>query len=195
MILGIDPSLTGCGWCIMKREGRMWRIVDKGIIKTKPMTNKMKIYKSNDDARRIREIFEVLSAKVDEYNIELAVSESPHGGGKSASAVKGMAFATAIVACLAESHDLGLLMVQATQSKKHMCGKSNASKEEMQKAVAAIYPELAKEFISAKSKSGFTGDFEDIADSISAVHTVEKEPSVIMAGKTGGPVKFPVKGP
>jgi Holliday junction resolvasome RuvABC endonuclease subunit len=167
----------------MKREGRMWRVVDKGIIKTKPMTNKMKIYKSNDDARRIREIFEVLSAKVKEYDIQLTVSESPSGGGKSASAVKGMAFATAIVACLAEAHDLALLMIQARESKKRMCGKATASKEEMQKAVAAIYPELGKEFASAKSKSGYTGDFEDIADAISAVITAEKDPAVVMAGK------------
>lgn len=186
MILGIDPSLTCCGWSIMKKEGRLWRPIEQGVVKTAPLTKKMKIYKSNDDARRIREIFDVLSAKVVQYNIELTVSESPSGGGKSASAVKGMAFATAIVACLASAHDLALVMVQARASKLHMCGKANASKEEMQKAVAMLYPEMAAMYTSERSKSGFTGDFEDIADAISAIHTAEHDPAVVMAGKMDG---------
>jgi Holliday junction resolvasome RuvABC endonuclease subunit len=182
MILGIDPSLTGCGWSVMKKEGRLWKVIDKGIIKTAPETKKKRIYKADDDARRIREIFDTLSEVVDKYDIPLAVSESPSGGGKSASAVKGMAFATAIVACLASAHDLALVMVTAQASKKYNCGKSTASKEEMQNAIVKLYPDLGVEFKSNKSKSGFLGDFEDIADSICAVLACQQEPSVIMAG-------------
>lgn len=193
MILGIDPSLTGTGWCIMKREGRLWRVVDKGILKTKPETKQKRIYKADDDARRIRFIFEGLSDAVEKYDVPLLVTEAPSGGGKSASAVKGMAFATAIVACLAEAHDLAMVTVTAQASKKHMCGKRNASKEEMQRAVAKLYPALGIEFKSNKSNSGFTGDFEDIADAISAIHTAEKDPAVVMAGVASANRKFPVK--
>jgi Holliday junction resolvasome RuvABC endonuclease subunit len=178
----------------MRKEGRLWKVIDKGILKTKPETKKKRIYKADDDARRIRFIFEGLSDVVHKYEIPLAVTEAPSGGGKSASAVKGMAFATAIVACLAEAHDLALVTVTAQASKKHNCGKATASKEEMQKAVAKLYPALGIEFASNKSRSGFTGDFEDIADSICAVHTAEKDPAVVMAGASSiqRKKKFPV---
>jgi Holliday junction resolvasome RuvABC endonuclease subunit len=194
MILGIDPSLTGTGWCVMQKESGVWKVVDKRILKTSPATKKKRIYKADDDARRIRYIFEGLTDVVQKYSIPLVVTEAPSGGGKSASAVKGMAFATAIVACLAEAHDLALVTVTAQASKKHNCGRATASKEEMQKAVAQRYPALGVEFASGKSKSGYTGDFEDIADSICAVHTAEKDPAVVMAGMASSPVKkkFPV---
>ena len=183
MILGIDPSLTGTGWCIMQKKTTDWEIIDKGILKTAPEKGKRKIYKCDDDARRIRYIFEGLTGLIGKYGIQVCVTEAPSGGGKSASAVKGMAFATAIVACLAEAHQLALVTVTARASKKHNTGKANASKTEMQNAVVALFPILGEEFFSARAENGFTGDFEDIADSICAVLTVEKEPAVVMGAK------------
>ena len=167
----------------MDKKNGEWNVIDGGIIKTKPEHKKRNIYKSNDDARRIRMIFKVLAKIVKDNNIEVAVSESPSGGGKSASAVKGMAFATAIVACLAESEQLAMVFVTARQSKLASCNKANASKTEMQHAVAKRFPEFAKQYESKKSASGYKGDFEDIADSICAVLTAEDEPAVVMASK------------
>ena len=183
MILGVDPSLTGCGWCLMDKENGNWRVVDGGIIKTSNETKKRRIYKADDDSRRIREIFKVLSRVVIENDIEVLVSEQPSGGGKSASAVKGMAFATAIVACLAEAHKLAMVTVTARSSKKATTGKANASKTEMQKAVAERFPEFAEDYKSTRSANGFKGDFEDIADSICAIITAEDEPAVVMGCK------------
>ena len=186
MILGIDPSLTGTGWSVMERGDSGWEIVETGILKTSPVNKKAKIYKADDDARRIRYVFEGLAKIVVKYRIEVAVSEMPSGGGKSASAVKGMAFATAIVACLAESWSLALVTVTARDSKMHNCRKANASKTEMQNSVAVQFPDLAAQFHSSRSANGYTGDFEDIADSICAVLTVVKDPAVVMGSRKQG---------
>lgn len=183
MILGIDPSLTSTGWCLMSKHNGEWLVLKTGAIKTKRENKKRGIYVADDDTRRVRDIFRALTDLVIAHGIEVVVAEMPHGGAQSAVSAKGLAFATAIVACVVEAHSLALVAVTAQDSKKHLCGKRDASKIEMQQAIAKKYPALGTEYYSAQAKkTGFRGEFEDIADSIAAVLCAEREPSVVMAG-------------
>jgi len=179
VVLGLDPSLTCTGWCIMLPASGGWDVVASGAIQTKPENKKRGIYKSSDDARRIAHITDKLKAIIDDYEPLVVVSEQPSGGGKSSSAVKGMAFATAIVTCITALLELPLLEVPAKDSKKRVGGCANASKAKMQKEIAAMFPGVADKYKSARSKTtGFKGEFEDIADAIAAVITVENDPVI-----------------
>ena len=180
MIFGVDPSLTNSGWCVMDKKDGKWVIIEAGSVKTESLKKKMRIYQADDDARRIRDIFDELCRVVDKYDLKVMVAESPSGGGKSAKAVKGMAFATAIIACVASAKGLALVLVTAQASKKFNCGRNNASKDEMQRKVAELYPDFASQYYSSRSANGFSGIFEDIADAVCAVHAAEREPAVMM---------------
>jgi len=173
-VMGIDPSFTCTGWSIFVVEKGRWKVVDTGAVKTEAQNKKLGIYKTDDDQRRIMLIMDELTRVARKYELAAIVSEQPAGGGKSSSAVKGMAFATCMVTCLANFFEIGLVCVPAGKSKKFNCGTRNASKQQMQDHVASVYPEIADQY-RAKTKTGFKGEFEDIADSICAVLAAHDE--------------------
>ncbi len=161
--LAIDPSLCNTGWVVV----HSWDIVvDHGVIATKPQRKAGS--RAKDNSRRVAEIYRQLRVKMVEYDVGRIFSEQPSGGSKSAKANTAMGLASAVVSCLATQYDVPLEIVTARQTKESLTGDPNASKGEMMRHAAMIYPAVAKQYPSRKAGKPYADKFEHVADAIAA---------------------------
>lgn len=74
------------------------------------------------------------------------VVETPTAGAKGARANRCMGMATGIIACIAdywrENYSCMSKWIQPRESKKHLLGRANASKDDMEAAVRALWPDF-----------------------------------------------------
>lgn len=95
-IFGIDCGFVAPGFAIVETEP-MRLIHGECLITTAFKKVKRKdTYKSDDDARRMVEVSDKIAEIVDLFKPDMAVLELPSAGGKSSSAVKGMAIGAAV---------------------------------------------------------------------------------------------------
>lgn len=163
--LALDVALTNTGAAFFDEN---MELKDTAIIKTKKSQDK-KILKSIDQMNRIFEICDDLDHLVELHTPQIIVAELPTGGGHSSSAVEGMSIGKTIVCCYSNLRQIPLIPLTPTQVKK-VTGDRTASKEKMQIWAARRYPVLRQAYRSDRSKHGFTGDFEHVADAIGAYH-------------------------
>lgn len=152
MLMSIDIGFGACGWSVWEKG----QIVANGLIVTQPGRRKRK---SEDNVDRVAQISCALKDIIEQHKIKALVAELP-GGSKSASALAKMTMATAVVATIAAILGLPVEWTTALEGKQAVCGKKNASKEEVCEAIKEKYPKV--EFPVAKAK------FEHIADSAAA---------------------------
>ena len=175
-ICGLDVSLNNTGVVVM--EGNPWQIIHTQCISTKPEHKKRRIYKTDDTIRRIKYIVGELTTIMDTYSPKIIVAELPVGGGQSASAVEAMAISKAVIATFSlmyKGQGLPLLAVNPMDIKKKIGGRKDASKDDIQAKIVEAFPNLRAEWESTRSKSGFLGTFEHVADSIGAVLVSEDD--------------------
>ena len=165
-ILTNDPSFTAWGWAIVNEVGD---VVDAGCIKTAPDYKKKRIRKSDDRVQRAREIISRLYNLVDEYKVDLILTELPHGSQNAQAAVM-IGIVTGILATLSYSRDIPIEYYSEQDSKKALLGKKAATKEEMIKAID-------KQYEVAWTKVGYAD--EAIADAL-AIHYVASQQSEIL---------------
>ena len=134
-ILANDPSFTGWGWVVVNMKGN---VVDVGCIKTESESKKRRIRKGDDTVRRIGEINEQLSKVISENNVQIILSELPHGS-QSASAAVMIGAVAGIMQTMADCKGLPIDWYGESDAKKHLLNKRSATKEETIKAISKIY--------------------------------------------------------
>jgi len=164
VVLGIDVGYCNTGLLTFTFEDGKWVASRGKVISTSSEKKKRNLYAADDTIRRIGELVRGVRSEFEEVRPAAIAVELPHGGGQSASAIKSMGIATAIVACIVEFTNTPAAYVTPTMVKVALTGKKAASKEECIAGFAKVYPDIASCFTSKRSKSGYDGKFEHIAD-------------------------------
>lgn len=138
LVLGIDPGFASLGWCRfgLGKTPQDDLVLGMGVIRTDKSAKKVNVLASNDNHRRICEIFKVLFPLAQEVVMFAAESQSwPRNA--SSSAKVGMAWG--VISSLSELLGVPLLQMSPQALKKSVCGKKTASKEEIAAALIERY--------------------------------------------------------
>lgn len=158
----IDAGFTNLGWAVAElKRGTQERVLAFGVEKTKKHQSGSKLV-TIDNVHRIRCLARVLEEVQDAYEPKAWFMELPNSGGKSSAAIKGMAFALAMLATWAEVRKIPCEMMIPTQTKKACIGKSGASKAEVEEFIRDTYKD-------PKGENWFHAN-EHVFDALSALY-------------------------
>ena len=167
VVIGLDPGFANLGYSVVTWHKAMLHVIDAGVLHTKKSNKKAKVLASEDNFDRARELARELRKFYVRYDVVAICAESMSFPRQASVAAK-MAMAWGVIADLCE--DKGTALVQATPQriKKALCPhlKKGASKEDVQKAACALYPEAAAKINLLKK-----GDWEHAADALAAIIT------------------------
>lgn len=166
VILTNDPSITAWGYAVVNHKGE---IIECGCIKTEPQQKKRRIRKGDDSVRRISEIVQALLRVIKDYEVNLLLSELPHGS-QNASAAVMVGVVTGIIQTLSDSLEIPVEWYSEQDTKKTCLGKKSATKDEMIQAIAKLYD---VPWTKVKYRD------EAIADAIAVYHTATKQSDII----------------
>jgi crossover junction endodeoxyribonuclease RuvC len=135
VILGIDPGLdrTGYGAIEWERVGQ-YRLREGGVIRTSS---------ADPLAARVGQIYEQIVELLDEFKPAALAIEQLYAHYKHPRTAILMGHARGAVLLAAWQRDVRVIHLAATTIKKHITGAGHASKQQMQRAVAAAF-RLAK---------------------------------------------------
>jgi len=133
-----DPSLTAWGWVVLACNKKETNIVDCGCIRTGAENKKRRIRKGDDTIRRISEINHELLRIITKYDVELLLSELPHGS-QNASAAVMIGVVTGIVQTIADTKNIPVEWYSEQDAKKSITGRRSVSKEEMIQTINKFY--------------------------------------------------------
>jgi Holliday junction resolvasome RuvABC endonuclease subunit len=153
MLLALDVGFKNMGWVLIDKGV----IKNCGVITTEKSKNKQ-CRVADDRAWRSAELATKLDDLLRDQFVDGIVAEAPSGGAQNARAMAMMNMGLAIVSCVAALREVPIEWSTPQEGKKAMCGKNNASKEEMMQAARDLYPG----YMFPKA----AGTFEHIADAI-----------------------------
>lgn len=166
-ILSCDPSIRAWGWSVINEDGN---IIDCGCIKTEPSAKKLKIRKGDDRTRRVSEINTQLLNIISKYDIQLIISEQPHGSQSAVSAIM-IGIVLGVLQTLSNSFDIPIEWYSEGDCKNNLLGKRNASKNEVKQKINTLFPKVKWTNIGYKD--------EAIADSLAVYHLAKYTSSII----------------
>ena len=133
IILGLDPSLSSCGWGSVRAEGHRLAHVANGQIKTKA---------SLQLATRLAELADALEAIVAEHRPAAAAAEEVFVNKNPASTLK-LAQARGVALMCAARGGLEVGEYAPSMVKKAVVGTGGASKEQVHAMIAMLLPGAA----------------------------------------------------
>jgi Holliday junction resolvasome RuvABC endonuclease subunit len=166
VILANDPSFTAWGWAAVTPDGR---ILETGCIKTESKSKKLRIRKGDDRVRRTSEICLELLRAIHEYDVDLIVSELPHGS-QNASAAVMIGIVIGILQTIAETENIAIEWYSEADAKQCLLGKQSATKKEMIDVITKLY-EVPWTGIGYKD--------EAVADCLAVFHVAREQSSMI----------------
>lgn len=181
-VLGLDPGFASFGWALLFLGAHAGddRVVLGGVIHTEKSAKKRSVRASDDNVRRTRELIAELTALYDEHEPVAFAAESFSPPRNSGTAAK-VAFAWGSVTTIAYlSNDVPILQCSPQELKLAVVGAKTASKEEIEAALAARYPE-AREHLGAIAQ----GDREHVWDAIGSAHACLDTEVVRLARRMG----------
>lgn len=99
-------------------------------------------YRANNDARRIHESSVAICEFLAKHKPNVVVVEQPSSGGKSANAVKGMAFAAAQIVAILVALKLKAVYINPRMNKIASTGNPNAEKPEVIAGVSRVWKSI-----------------------------------------------------
>ena len=142
-ILGIDCGFSAPGLAVVEFDAfpdlSRSRVIDVGCIITESRKDG-RIYKAWDDARRIREVVDLLLRFVDRHKLNMVVMELPISGARDANAIKGMAFSLAMFVAAVHTMEITTTYVTPHQNKLATTGHKFGDKSLIIKRVQEIWP-------------------------------------------------------
>jgi Holliday junction resolvasome RuvABC endonuclease subunit len=137
-VMGVDCGFGAMGVVILDSDET---IIDAASICTQPDSKKLRIRKSDDDARRCEVLARGLRDIILLYKPKAMFVELPSAGAKSARAAHAMGMSKGIIATVAQLLDIPVSYYLPHDSKRAAAGANNASKEEVQAAVCRRWPD------------------------------------------------------
>jgi len=154
-ILTIDPGYAALGYALLDATAKFDRVVAMGVVRTKVSANK-RILKNEDSFARMRhmgEELERLTGRGTENSIRAMVFESlslPQQTSKQLAVKIGMPYG--LLAQLAATMNIPVVMVTPQRVKNAVCGADNASKQ-------AVEAAMRKRFLPVKVHGGAINAF------------------------------------
>lgn len=150
-LMGIDPGLAhlGVAVCEFAPIGiRVIREVNSSddaeptpvmyCLETEKSDKKLAVKASDDNTRRARELFVQLEAIVREHEVKAICTEAMSFP-RSSSAAHKMGISWGVIVALSCLFDLPIVQASPKQVKQSVCGRADASKEDVQRALSAAY--------------------------------------------------------
>lgn len=174
-LLAIDPSLTATGFAVLELGAETERCVDVGFVKTAPDGKGRHVYAADQDGARIDEIAAELIRLLRIHGPDVVACEAP-AGSQHAKSAKALGLAYGVCRGVLRTFGLTPLMVQAHHAKKAAAGSLSASKDEVQAAMRARFPEA--DITGTKPRQ------EAIADALAVACSVLEEPGLRATRRT-----------
>jgi crossover junction endodeoxyribonuclease RuvC len=121
IILGIDPSTKGTGWCILKDD----ELVTYGILSFKQDTDRGEV---------LDLIYKGITKILEEYEPEVVVCEDQFVG-KNVKTYGTLKEVVGVIRMAVYHNHVPMILYPPTTVKKTVCGKGNAPKEDVAKYV------------------------------------------------------------
>jgi crossover junction endodeoxyribonuclease RuvC len=147
-VLGVDPGLANFGWTVVKFEGSTETLIDMGVVRTEKSDKKKGVLASDENFDRTREIAKVVIDLCEQYQVAAICAEAMSYPRSSSAAAK-MAMTWGILATISQIRTIPFTQASPQQIKKFLCGKKDASKEEVEAVVLKRWPNAA-EILDAK---------------------------------------------
>lgn len=194
MLISLDIAFKNIGWTVWDKK----KPVAAGVIQTEKTTKKSTRV-CDDNAYRCSLAATELKSIIREWNIDGIIGESPTGS-QSAAASKSAGLAIGLIATTACLLNLPIEFCTPDSVKKAVCGKKNASKDEIMDKIIDLYGgkktiktiEVTKGKRAGKTSECVTykflgsvwpgGTFEHIADSCGAYMALQNDNLVRMFG-------------
>ena len=138
--LTLDPGFAALGWGVVQRQRDVDTVVEMGVVKTQKAKKKQRILANEDNFMRGRQAAEKIVTLVRYYNVDLLTFESlsmPMKASKSNLVKIGTPYGMLIM--LSVMRDLAVVMSTPQHIKKTICGRINASKEEVRDAMLVMF--------------------------------------------------------
>lgn len=176
-IIAIDAGFARTGWAVLCNggHGANWKVMRSGSIPTEKSKKKKGLYAAHDDARRMMEASAILHDRAlisKNSNRTGAVIELPHGGARSADALKKMAAASAMVVSVMSILRIPCEFYTPDETRIAGGGRKTASKAEIVSNMQIAFPEA--------NISGVIPHKEAIADAL----------ATFLAAKNGNIIKM-----
>jgi crossover junction endodeoxyribonuclease RuvC len=142
-VLGIDPGFASIGYSVVDVLEDRLAVISMGVIRTEKSSKKTGIRASDDNLNRAKEISRELATLIDHHHITVICAETMSYP-RNASAAAKMAMCWGVLATLADRYNLPITQASPQEIKKAVCGKKDASKEEVQEAVRTMFPVTAE---------------------------------------------------
>lgn len=136
-VLAHDPSFTAWGYAVV-RNGR---VINAGCIKTDPEAKKRRIREGDDRVRRIKEINDALLALIKDHDVNMMVSELPHGSQNAKAAIM-MGIVAGIVQTIGDCLGVAVDWFSEADAKKALLGRKASTKDEVISAVKDQYSDV-----------------------------------------------------
>jgi crossover junction endodeoxyribonuclease RuvC len=146
IIVGIDPGFANIGYAVVQVESWGEKLLDLGVIQTEKSNNKRKVFASDDNLRRAREIsarLKQIIVRDGALKVAALCVESMSFPRNAANAAK-VAMCWGCIATFSQLYGLPLVQSSPQEIKKKLCGDKTASKEEVAAAVTRRYANAPK---------------------------------------------------
>lgn len=156
-VLGLDPGFANIGYAITRLTAEGLEPVALGLIQTKKSDKKLNVLSADDNFRRGKEIARALKKLVETppggTGKFIAICAERQSFPRNASAAAKVAMCWGILCLLAVDTGLPFISASPQEIKKHLCGKANASKEEIQIACIRSFKTNITELVEGITKS------------------------------------------
>ncbi len=143
VLIGIDPGLGSLGFSALfiAPDGVTLRVDDLGAFETQKSTKKQHVLATEDNLRRARDLAvflgKLFARHGDDRNQVVAVCAEAMSWPRNAGSSAKIGIAWGVLASVAWTARLPILQASPQAVKKELCGRRDASKEEIQEAVMA----------------------------------------------------------
>jgi len=185
MILSLDQSIASTGFIVAKNG----TVFDHGVIVTKAEKKKRNIGDMDDKCRRINYIISAIHKLIKTHKIKAIVCEEYAGYSQSKSAADGLATSRTIIVAISNLLEIPMIFIPAVDAKEELTGKKSASKLDMIEAAAKELNDTFEVYKSSRSKSGWDGKTEHVADAYGIYLAARKNQNIQFIEKQFGKFK------
>lgn len=169
-LLGLDPGFANIGWAVLEL-GPTNKLVACGVFRTEKSDKKRQVGASDDNLRRSREITAEFQRLIERFSVSAICAESMSFP-RNASAAAKVAMCWGIVGALTHLRQLPLVQASPQEIKKQLCGRKDASKEDIAAAVRKQYPDITS-LLEDVTASAQEHAFDAAASILAALETSE----------------------
>jgi crossover junction endodeoxyribonuclease RuvC len=139
-VLGIDPGFASIGLSVVQMGPNPQddRVVHMSVFQTKKASEKRKVRASEDNLERAKEISKEIGDLIQRWDVKLICAETMSFPRSSSAAAK-MAMCWGVLAAIAQDRKLPITQASPQEIKKALCGKRDASKEEVQGVLNLLF--------------------------------------------------------